>query len=471
MLSPDNARCATGRGVCTHVGRRFLRAIASSLLALDVALLVPTQASAALRTAAPTNSVGPKQKFVDLNLAQTSRCAQGLCAADTEGRTWPLTLRPSLQRSARRTLANSRPEAGALAAIDVRSGKVLALAEWPARASNDQSLLLRSLPAASLFKLVTSAALIEQAHVSPEQMVCTQGGQHRVQAENLLPPAEGVANCGRFFEALAYSRNAVFAQLAHRYLKPEDLENFADRFGFGSPLPLEARVEFGSFASSDEPLGFAQAASGFVGSTLSPLGAAYLAYVIANQGRTGRLQLLEVPQDGPGTAPPFAAIQPETAAVLHRMMELTVRRGTSWRAFHDTQGHAYLPRVSVAGKTGTLDDSDATLSWFIGFAPSQHPEIAVSVLLRNGALWRRKANEVARDWLREYFGQPTRNHAIANAAGVAGAEAVPTQGPAAPTKSYATAYGPARCSGKTCRFQSPRAHRRGQHRAALADRR
>jgi cell division protein FtsI/penicillin-binding protein 2 len=42
-------------------------------------------------------------------------------------------------------------------------------------------------------------------------------------------------------------------------------------------------------------------------------------------------------------------------------------------------------------------------SWFIGFAPSRQPEIVVSVMLENGPVWRRKAKQVARDFLRGYF--------------------------------------------------------------------
>jgi cell division protein FtsI/penicillin-binding protein 2 len=304
-----------------------------------------------------------------------------------------------------------------LAAIEVSTGRIVALSEWPAAPSNDQSTILKRFPAASLFKLVTSAALIEQAHVPPELVVCTQGGMHRLQSDNLAPPTEGAAECGPFVEALGYSRNAAFAQLAYRYLKPEDLENFADRFGFGNPLPLETRVEFGDFVSEVAPLGFAESATGFVGSTLSPLGAAYIAYIIANHGQAGRLQLLDVPRsDEWSSAAPFAALQPQTATLMHRMMAMTVRKGTSWRAFHDTQGRPYLPRVGVAGKTGTLGESEATVSWFVGFAPSQRPQVAVSVVLRNGAVWHRKANEVARDWLREYFAraqEPQRNTRVA----------------------------------------------------------
>jgi cell division protein FtsI/penicillin-binding protein 2 len=94
-----------------------------------------------------------------------------------------------------------------------------------------------------------------------------------------------------------------------------------------------------------------------------------------------------------------------TAERMRRMMEVTVREGTSAEAFTNPAGHPYLGSMRVAGKTGTLqpDPKKPTTSWFTGFAPSRRPVVVVSVLLVNGKVWRRKANEVARDMLRVYF--------------------------------------------------------------------
>ena len=68
----------------------------------------------------------------------------------------------------------------------------------------------------------------------------------------------------------------------------------------------------------------------------------------------------------------------ETAAQLATMMEHTVSEGTSWRAFHDGRGGAFLPGVTVAGKTGTLTDAETKryYTWFTGYAPS-HPQPGV----------------------------------------------------------------------------------------------
>ena len=98
-------------------------------------------------------------------------------------------------------------------------------------------------------------------------------------------------------------------------------------------------------------------------------------------------------------------LKPLTAARLRRMMEVTVRSGTCRHAFSDTSGRPYLGNMRVSGKTGTLrpEANEGMTSWFIGFAPSQNPEVVISVMLENGAVWRHKANELARDLLRSYF--------------------------------------------------------------------
>jgi cell division protein FtsI/penicillin-binding protein 2 len=95
-----------------------------------------------------------------------------------------------------------------------------------------------------------------------------------------------------------------------------------------------------------------------------------------------------------------------TASSVTAMMESTVDDGTSYRSFHDRNGRPYLPDIRVAGKTGTLTKpapDGPFYTWFVGFAPSRSPEVAISVMIANGVKWRVKATNVACDMLRTYF--------------------------------------------------------------------
>jgi cell division protein FtsI/penicillin-binding protein 2 len=96
----------------------------------------------------------------------------------------------------------------------------------------------------------------------------------------------------------------------------------------------------------------------------------------------------------------------DAAREVGRMMELTTRIGTAKATFRDKRGNRYLP-VEVAGKTGTLlaltDQGYLGYSWFVGYAPADHPSIAFAVVLGNPPQWRIKATYVARRIVAEYL--------------------------------------------------------------------
>jgi len=259
-----------------------------------------------------------------------------------------------------------------------------------------------------VFKMVTTAALFERAEVTPSESVCIAGGIRGIERHHLDPPRSGDVRCGPFFQALGHSKNAAYAQLATHRLMRTDLIEVAEQIGFNRPIPFDFPVLLGTLDVPYGDLEFARTAAGFRGTTLTPLGGAYLALVVAAGGLAPRVRLI-APR-GTATREELEIVgrvmSATTAHRLERMMEVTVESGTARGAFHDDLGHPLLGSLKVAGKTGTLhpsDDSSGAVSWFVGFAPARRPEIVVSVLLENGTVWRRKAAEVARDVLRSYF--------------------------------------------------------------------
>jgi penicillin-binding protein A len=341
----------------------------------------------------------PPRAADDVDLRRIALSSDAASARRASGESVALTLDPALQRSAERLLARARPvEAGAML-VDAQSGQVLAFADLP----RGEVLLRKKVPAASVFKLVTTAALLEHGHVSPKQRVCIDGGIRSIERKHLERPRSGVAICTAFRGALGHSRNAVYAQLVTRHLMRSDLLEMGERFGFNRLVPFDAaRVSTGTLEVPFNDLEFARTSAGFRGSKLGVIGALELAAIVANGGQTLPLSILRASTE---RQPATRAIEATTAAELRRMMEVTVHSGTSLEAFSERPGKPYLPGIRVAGKTGTLQPgaSDPTTSWFVGFAPSQKPEVVVSVLVQNGPVWRQRANEVARDLLRAYF--------------------------------------------------------------------
>jgi penicillin-binding protein A len=286
--------------------------------------------------------------------------------------------------------------------VDVASGQVLAAAEVGVENMGDL-LLKPNAPSASLFKIVTTAALYERGGVEPKQRVCTRGGLRNIDASHLQPARGSGAVCAPFQEALAVSRNAVYAQLSTERLQRSDLLEVAEAFGFNRALPLDLVGQVGVLDVPFNDLDFARTAAGFENSKLSVFGATGLALAIASGGAP---RAMHVAPDEAGADPDFKRIVAErTAARIRRSMELVVQSGTAHDAFVDELGHNYLGYIQVAGKTGTLKPNrhSPTSSWFIGFAPSQKPTIAIGLLLKISDQWHKKAATTARDLLRYYF--------------------------------------------------------------------
>jgi cell division protein FtsI/penicillin-binding protein 2 len=328
------------------------------------------------------------------------------------GRTARLTLDPELQRATERILSDYEPLEAGVVVIDTATGHVKVWANHVEHGPDRDICAEATAPAASIFKIVTAAALLETAGLSPDTKQCYSGGESRITAQDLVDNPKRDVACATLGEALGRSLNTVFARLAVKHLSERDLGKMAEAFGFGRSIPFDLTIAESTLALPKDALGFGRTAAGFWNTTLSPFVAANMANIIANHGEVVRPVLVESVVDASGPlyrAPSRGAsrraIRAETAAALTSMMETTVKVGTSARAFRDNQGRPFLPNIAVAGKTGTLSSPDGKqfYTWFVGFAPSNAPEIALAVLVVNQPTYKAKANVVARDVLRVHF--------------------------------------------------------------------
>lgn len=379
--------------------------------------------------AAPAVAAPPPPTLAGLDLSRID-VKDGLVTAPLpDKRTARLSVEPTLQRVADRVMAMHHLPEAAVVVMDVETGKVLVYASHVESGPKRDLAVEATAPAASVFKIVTGTSLIENAHLGPDHKACYSGGEHRISALDLVPDPKRDRWCTTLAGAMGRSINTVFARLAATQLEPARLEETARALGFGAPLPFDVPVQASAIRIPDDQLGYARTAAGFWNTTLSPVHAAWLGAAIARGGEPVRPTLVGETASGDKVqwTAPTAVAQPrvmkaETAQALTTMMESTVSDGTSYRAFRDARGRAFLPGVSVAGKTGTLTDGAAQrfYTWFAGFAPSrpvslaadasgrepvQPRKVAVGVLVVNGAKWTIKANVLAREVLRAYFAE------------------------------------------------------------------
>ncbi len=369
----------------------------------------------------------PPATLAGLDLTKLTMGDAGVTAPLPEKKIAHLTVDPALQRVADDVMTLHHVPEAAVVLMDVQTGKILVYASHVEKGPPRDLAVEATAPAASVFKIITASALVEQAGATADQRECYSGGEQRLVEKDLVSDPKRDRWCTTLAGAMGRSLNTVFARLALKHLKPAGLEGTAKALGFGSSLPFDVPVQPSAEHFPEDPLGFARTAAGFWNTTLSPLHAAWLSATVARGGEPVRPVLVsEVAEEGgkvvwtasTGLAQK-RAIKQSTAEAVTTMMESTVSDGTSYRAFHDPKGQAFLPNVGVAGKTGTLTDptNGRFYTWFTGFAPSRPiliadgdapasappRQVSIGVLVVNQPTWTIKANVLAREVLRAYF--------------------------------------------------------------------
>ena len=342
----------------------------------------------------------------------------GVPTANAQAGKARLTLDGELQRTATALMRGRRLSEAAVVLMDTASGRLLVYASHVEDGPERDLCALAEAPSASLFKIVTAAALIEEAHLGPDTRQCYLGGEHRILAVDLIDDARRDRWCTTLAGAMGRSINAVFARLASEHLTSEELDRMARRFGYGQALPFDVAVQPSAIHVPSEPLEFARTAAGFWNSTLSPIQAAEISAIVARGGEESiRPHIVDKIVDRAGgvvwSAPEAPSssriIGDETAKKIAMMMQHTVSQGTSWHAFHDAHGGAFLPGLTVAGRdrkpSPTPDPTAITPGSRVSRPPSRDPCAAG----RRGRPRRERADladqgeTLAREVLRAYF--------------------------------------------------------------------
>ncbi len=340
-----------------------------------------------------------------------------------------------LQERAERYVNRYRPEGAVVVVCDLRTGQIRALVERDSSQTTSRPRLAlgTTFPAASLAKIVTAAAVLEDGIARPHDDLPLLGGAHTLYRAQLRVPSHGRYHTVTLREAFARSINPTFGILGLR-AGPEALGEMAQRLGFVSERSLTALPEAVEALPPDlDPtlmhaqarltppdtgdFALAEVASGFTtATTISPLHALRIARAIGSDGRllpvtfTRDLQSLEngrtltLPQENPE---PFATAA--TLQHLQTLMEATVTSGTARRGFRRNMNAQDFARLTMGGKTGSLTGHNppGRYEWYIGYARHKdHPDqgIAVAVMMINRTYLAVHATELAgliiRDWSR-----------------------------------------------------------------------
>lgn len=318
-----------------------------------------------------------------------------------------LTLDPKWQMAAESALERAKAPKGAVVVMR-KDGTILALsglsmAGSPLEKQAPELAVQTWAPAASVFKVITASAILEEG-VHPKTKLCYHGGLRGVDISNLSDSPRLDGACNTLGYALAKSQNALIAKFSHKHLNPMKLGKMATTFGFGTAPNFALVADDSTLELPSDRLAFAQVAAGFWKSKLSPISGALVANLVASGGMEVSPRIVSEIREKQRVIPvlsakPVRVLPAKTAKSVAQMMSGTVRFGTGYKGFHDAKGKPLLGEIKVAGKTGSLTQSDPeylAFSWFVGFSNPDDPDITIAVLLGNAAKWHLKAHTVAR---------------------------------------------------------------------------
>lgn len=323
------------------------------------------------------------------------------------------TLNAKAQEAAYKGLGDKK---GAVAAIDPRTGAILALASTPSFdpstiAGNSQTdaknwvgldkkndpddpslnrALRQTYPPGSTFKLVTAAAALETGKITDIDKGTESPDPYTLPGTTVPLPNEGNIPCknATLRVALRYSCNSVFGKLgADIGLKA--MTDEAEKFGFNQEQFVPVRANASNFDTKMSPDQVALSSIGQFDTAATPLQMAMVAAAIANNGtlmqpyeidKLVAPNLSTIAQTSPKEL--SKPLSPENAQKLQSMMETVVNEGTGT--------NARIPGVKVGGKTGTaqhgLNNDQNPYAWFVSYAMTdQGSPVAVAVVVEDSS--------------------------------------------------------------------------------------
>lgn len=320
------------------------------------------------------------------------------------------------------------PCSGSAVVTDVNTGEVLACVSYPGydnnrlantmdsayynKLANDLSSPFyntatqeRTAPG-STYKMLTSVAALTEGIITPSDGVVCEGIFEKVFPNPkcwISPGAHGWLDvtgalqhsCNIFYYEMGYElgvtesgdkkgEDGKSAKTYSSNLGIEKLTKYAEMFGLNEKSGLEISESKPQISDTDSVLSaIGQGTNNYTTSQL----ARYVT-AVANRGKVFQLSLLDKTVDKKGNV--VKDYQPELRN------EITEVSDSTWNAVQQgmedmvsttgTFDSLRLEGFQMAGKTGTAQQSEThpDHALFVGYAPSENPEIAVSVRIANG---------------------------------------------------------------------------------------
>ncbi len=366
------------------------------------------------------------------------------------GQNLVLTIDVEIQKKTEELLEG---KAGAVVVLDPNSGAILAMASSPSFDPNlfagkfsqttwnaliydvlhplQNRAIQGQYPPGSVYKIVTAAAGLGEGMIDEKFTTFCKGrfkfGKRAYRCWK--KKGHGKVN---LHKALVQSCDVFFYKLGYR-VGIDTLARYAYGFGLGQKTGFELPEEKKGLVPTttwkienrNEPWFPGETISASIGQSfnlVTPLQMANLISAVANGGTLWKPFVLKniITNDGTvvkKTSPRILKklpISEEHLNIIRKALSGVVveKRGTGYRA--------RIPGIKVSGKTGTSqviqmksDEEEEKKgevpyefrdhAWFVAFAPSENPQIAISVIIEHGGHGGSTAAPIAREIIKKYF--------------------------------------------------------------------
>ncbi len=328
------------------------------------------------------------------------------------------TFREELEDFVKKQLALYRPDYTSVVVMDNETGQILAAVDY----SRTKHVFGRDLaftnshPAASIFKVITAADLLENTHIKTSTEFSFTGRSTTLYRHQLKePPQRRWVRSLDFEKAFATSNNVIFGRTALENLTPAGLKKMAEKFGFNKRLVEGVDLRPSVFEMAKDQYNLAELSSGLNTHTLmSPVHGAVIASVVANAGVLRYpvvIKSMESIKDQKTIYPPLKkdelVLTPQTAEDLRTLFMATVTQGTARSSFRRSQ--YLLSKLEIGGKTGSLTGGEpfGKRDWFVSYAKSLEDKndkgISICVMIVNQKKWYIKSPLLAKNVMEFYY--------------------------------------------------------------------
>lgn len=335
------------------------------------------------------------------------------------------TLDNRLQKAAYDALGNHR---GAVVVMDPSSGKILAMVSKPDYNPNEINDIWDELtkedtgdtdkasplvnratqglyPPGSTFKILTALEYVrENPDYEDYQYDCTGKGVFNSVTINCYNnKAHGEVDLK---ESFAKSCNSSFSNIGVT-LNMSSFRKLCDAFLFNQSIPIDMLYNKSSFVlNGKSPKDqIPQTAIGQGQTQITPLHNALIVSAVANGGVMMKPYVVDRIESQSGeTVKKYlpemvkTVMTPKESEILTSFMTETVNSGTAVSLKNN--------HYTVAGKTGSAEfmEGKPAHAWFVGFAPAEKPEIAVSIVVEGVGTGSDYAVPIADKIFKTYFG-------------------------------------------------------------------